>query len=302
VLVAGGTGFIGRALCARLADEGHEVIVWSRRASAAIPAGASTVVTTLAALAATGIDTVFNLAGAPIADRRWSAARKRLLVESRVRTTAGIVDWMRGSASRPRALISASAVGYYGEQGDRQISEDTAPTPGFSHELCAAWEREAMAAQSLGVRVCVVRTGVVLDRGGGALARMAPAFKLGLGGRLGAGTHHVPWIHRDDVVAIYLWLMNTQHASGAYNASAPNPVTNGELTRLLAATLHRPAFMVVPAGLLRLALGEMSELLLGSDRMLPVRLLQAGFQFRYPELATALRDIYARRSAAPGQD
>jgi uncharacterized protein len=296
VLITGGTGFIGRALCERLTYAGHEVIVWSRQAGSANCVGAPTLVTTLDALPAGSVQAVFNLAGAPIADQRWTASRKRLLVESRIHSTSAVVEWMRRTESRPQVLVSASAVGYYGEQGDREVTEETAPTPGFTHDLCAAWEREAMSAQSLGVRVCVVRTGVVFGRDGGALAKMAPAFKLGLGGRLGAGKHYVPWIHRDDTAAIFHWLMDTPGARGAYNASAPNPVTNAELTRILAAILGRPAFMAMPARLLTLLLGEMAELLLGSDRMIPARLLQAGFHFRYPELTPALRDIFARRS------
>jgi uncharacterized protein (TIGR01777 family) len=188
-------------------------------------------------------------------------------------------------------LLSASAVGYYGEQGDKIITEDTAPVRGFTHDLCAAWEAEARKAEALGTRVCLVRTGVVLDRDGGALAKMLPAFKLGLGGRLASGQHWFPWIHRDDMVSIYLWLLERSASTGAYNASAPNPVTNADFTRKLAAALGRPAIFPMPGVALQLLFGEMSEILLASDRMVPKRLLDEGFQFRYPQVGPALKAI-----------
>ena len=189
-------------------------------------------------------------------------------------------------------LVSASAVGYYGEQGDRPIVEDTPPTPGFTHDLCAAWEREAGKADALGVRVCVMRIGVVLDRSGGALAKMLPAFRMGAGGRLGAGRHYFPWIHRDDIAAIGQWLIESPQARGAYNCSAPNPVTNAEFTRALGKALGRPTVLPMPEAALKLLFGEMSELLLVSDRMLPKRLLDAGFEFRYPDIERALAAIF----------
>jgi hypothetical protein len=189
-------------------------------------------------------------------------------------------------------LVSASAVGYYGEQGDRLIVEDTPPTPGFTHDLCAAWEREAEKATALGVRVCVMRIGVVLDRDGGALAKMLPAFRMGAGGRLGSGQHWFPWIHREDVTAICRWLLENAGARGAYNVGAPNPVTNAEFTRALGRAIGRPTVLPMPEAALKLLFGEMSELLLVSDRMLPKRLLDEGFRFRYPELDQALAAIF----------
>lgn len=292
ILITGGTGFVGQALCPRLAAAGHEVVILSRRSSARPPKGVAAVVTQLDELTPAEFDGVVNLAGAPIGDARWTASRKRLLLESRVATTSGLVEWMRSSARRPHVLVSASAVGYYGEQGERTITEQTKPTPGFTHDLCAAWEREAEKAAALGVRVCTMRIGVVLDRGGGALAKMLPAFRLGAGGRLGSGRHYFPWIHREDIVAICQWLLENPRASGAYNASAPNPVTNAEFTRELARALGRPAVLPMPAPALKLLFGEMSELLLVSDRMVPQRLLAEGFKFRYPELDPALAAIF----------
>ncbi len=292
VLVTGGTGFIGRALCPRLADGGHEAVVLSRSADAVVP-GAARIVADLGALDAAGFDAIVNLAGAPIGDARWTESRKKLLVDSRVKTTRDLIDWIGRSDAPPGVLLSASAVGYYGEQGDRVVTEETSPTPGFTHDLCAAWEAEARKAEAHGARVCLVRTGVVLDRDGGALAKMLPAFKMGAGGRLGSGQHWFPWIHRDDMVSIYLWLLEHASSRGAYNASAPNPVMNAEFTRALGEVLHRPTIFPMPGKVLELMFGEMSELLLVSDRMVPKRLVEEGFQFRYPQLGQALKAILA---------
>lgn len=290
ILVSGGTGFIGEALCPQLAQDGHDVVVWSRQPDPKVAQGVK-VIQRLDQLTGPNPDTIINLAGASIADGRFTEARKRLLVDSRVDTARKLVEWMRGMESPPKALISASAVGYYGEQGDRIITEDTPPTAGFTHDLCEQWENEALKAESLGVRVCLVRTGVVLDRDGGALAKMLLPFKMGAGGRLGSGKHYFPWIHRADIVAIYHWLVANEQASGPYNASAPNPVTNAEFTRALGRALKRPTLFPMPEPVLRLLFGEMSELLLVSNRMMPKRLLDEGFEFRYPELKQALHDI-----------
>jgi uncharacterized protein (TIGR01777 family) len=298
VLVTGGTGFVGQALCPLLAEAGFEVVVLSRDADRPPPRGAGAVVADLGSLDAEDFQAVVNLAGAPIADARWTAARKRLLVASRVETTRQLVEWMKEGKRAPEALISASAVGFYGEQGDRPITEDTAPAPGFTHELCAAWEAEARKAEALGVRVCLARTGVVLDRHGGALAKMLPAFRLGLGGRLGSGQHYFPWIHLQDMAAVYAWLLQNRKARGAYNASAPNPVTNAAFTRALGRALGRPTPFPVPAAALRLMFGEMAGILLVSDRMLPHRLLREGFVFRFPELDDALAAIMESRPGA----
>lgn len=292
ILVTGGTGFVGQALCSQLAAAGHEVVILTRQANPRLPQGARSAATRLEELDAAGFDGVVNLAGAPIGDARWTESRKQLLLESRVGTTARLVEWIGRAKRRPQVLVSASAVGYYGEQGDRPIVEDTAPTPGFTHDLCAAWEREAEKATALGVRVCVMRIGVVLDRDGGALAKMLPAFRMGAGGRLGSGNHWFPWIHRADVAAICRWLLENNGTRGAYNAGAPHPVTNAEFTRALGRALGRPTVLPMPAAALKLLFGEMSELLLVSDRMLPQRLLDAGFKFRYPELDRALAAIF----------
>jgi uncharacterized protein len=292
ILITGGTGFIGQALCPRLQAAGHEVVILTRQSGARLPSGVSSAVTQLDEIDAAGFGGVINLAGAPIGDARWTPGRRKLLLDSRVETTAKVIEWMARAARRPQVLVSASAVGYYGEQGDRPITEETPPTPGFTHELCAAWEREAERATALGVRVCLMRIGVVLDRDGGALAKMLPAFKLGAGGRLGSGQHYFPWIHREDIAAIVQWLLENPQARGAYNAGAPNPVTNAEFTRALGRAIGRPTVLPMPEAALKLLFGEMSELLLASDRMLPKRLLDEGFQFKYPDLERALAAIF----------
>jgi uncharacterized protein len=296
VLITGGTGFVGQALCPRLVDAGHDVVILTRQSNARLPKGATSAVTRLDDLAPDEFGAVINLAGAPIGDARWTEQRKKLLLDSRVSTTSRLVEWIGRARKRPGTLLSASAVGYYGEQGDRPVTEETPPTPGFTHELCAAWEREAEKASALGIRVCIMRIGVVLDRDGGALAKMLPAFRLGAAGRLGAGRQYFPWIHREDMAAICQWLLESPKARGAYNASAPAPVTNTEFTAALGRALARPTMVNMPQAALKLLFGEMSELLLASDRMLPNRLLKEGFKFRYPDIDAALSAIFSRRA------
>jgi uncharacterized protein (TIGR01777 family) len=291
VLVSGGTGFIGQALCPRLASAGHEVIVLSRRSSPRLPSGAVRAVRSLDGLDASDFGGVINLAGEPIGDGRWTDSRRKLLLDSRLGVTRSIVDWIGGARGGAPVLVSGSAVGYYGEQGQREITEDTPPTPGFTHDLCAAWESAAGRATGMGARLCIARIGVVLERDGGALAKMLPAFRMGAGGRLGSGQHWFPWVHREDMAAILQWLLENPAASGAYNASAPNPVTNEAFTRALGHALGRPTVLPMPAAALKLLFGDMSELLLVSDRMVPRRLLQEGFRFRYPDLEGALAAI-----------
>jgi uncharacterized protein len=295
ILITGGTGFLGEALCPRLAAAGHEVVVLSRQAKPRLPGGVARSVRRLDDLQARDFDAVINLAGEPIADARWTESRKKLLLDSRVDMTSRLVQWMAASKARPAVLVSASAVGYYGDQGERPIDEDTPPAPGFTHDLCAAWEREALRAEPLGVRVCIARIGAVLDRGGGALEKMLPAFWMGVGGRLGSGRHFFPWIHRVDMVAILQWLVENPRARGAYNCGAPQPVTNAEFTRALGRAIRRPTVLPMPAAAIKLLFGGVAEILLGSQRMLPKRLLAEGFEFRYSDIDTALAEMFGRR-------
>ncbi|MCG3169137.1 MAG: Epimerase family protein [Pseudomonadales bacterium] len=292
-VITGGSGFIGHALCRRLAANGARLEVLSRdpaRAARALPAG-TRVVRRLDELARDEpLDAVINLAGEPIADARWSAARKQRLRDSRIALTDGLVDWMKGLSARPRVLLSASAVGFYGDQGDTIVRENGPAHPEFTHELCSRWEQSAQSARGLGVRVAIVRIGLVLGPGGGFLQRLLPAFRLGLGGPVGNGRQWMSWIHRDDLLALFDWLLARDELDGAFNATAPNPVTSREFARTLGRVLHRPAVLPLPAFALRAAFGEMSRLLLTGQRALPARAIDSGFTFRFPDLESALRD------------
>ncbi|MBB5863816.1 TIGR01777 family oxidoreductase [Xanthomonas sp. 3058] len=293
LLITGGTGFIGQALCPALLHAGHHVTVLSRdprRASRRLP-GISAVET----LDGVQADAVINLAGEPLAAGRWTDARKQRFRASRLGITGQLHAWIaqQPPEQRPSVLISGSAVGYYGERGEAPLTEADGAGNDFSALLCRDWEAEADTIAALGLRVSRVRTGIVLDRDGGALARMLPAFRFGGGGPFGDGRHWMSWIHRADMVALLLWLL--QHGqAGAYNATAPNPVTNAEFARTLAKVLHRPALLPLPAGVLRLGFGEMADLLLISQRVLPQRALDAGFRFQYVQLEAALRAILQR--------
>lgn len=293
ILITGGTGFIGRALCERLHQAGHELLVVSRspdRARALLPEGARAGRSALD-FVGDAPEAMVNLAGESIAAGRWTDQRKRAIVESRVEATRGVVELCGKLDAPPKVLVSASAMGWYGDQGDREVTEDTPPHPEFAHEICAVWEAEARKAKDHGTRVTIARIGLVLDQGGGMLERVLPPFKLGVGGRLGDGRQYMPWIHRHDMVRILEFLLEGDALTGPFNASAPTPVTNAEFTATLARHLKRPAFLPAPAAALKLAFGEMSRLLLTGADMRPARLLEAGFEFDYPTLDDALTDI-----------
>lgn len=297
ILLTGGTGLIGRALCRLWSAQGHQLVVWSRRPAevAALCSGARGIARLDELDAAQAPEVVVNLAGAPIADRPWTAARRRLLWDSRVALTRELVDWLATLAQRPRLLLSGSAVGWYGDGGERRLDEDSpAGREDFGSELCFAWEMEAQRAEELGVRVALLRTAPVLAPHGGMLARLLPAYRLGLGGRLGSGRQWMPWIHLDDEVGLIDFLVHHDDCRGPYNGCAPNPVRNAEFAATLARVLHRPALLPAPAGLLRLAFGEMSGLLLGGQHLLPRRTLEAGYRFRFPDLEAALVDLLDR--------
>ena len=294
ILITGGTGLIGRALCRYWLAQGHELLVWSRRLEQ-VPGLCGTSVRGVARLEELGeveLDAVVNLAGAPIADWPWTRRRKALLWDSRVHLTERLVEWLAGLARRPPLLISGSAVGWYGDGGEHLLREGDIPVVSdFASQLCIAWEESAQRAQELGMRVALVRTGLVLAREGGFLARLLPPFRFGLGGRIGSGRQWMPWIHLHDQVALIDFLLHQPNASGPYNACAPQPVRNAEFTRELARALHRPALLPVPAPLLRAGLGELAGLLLGGQQSVPERLLAEGFEFRFRELPQALADL-----------
>lgn len=292
ILITGGTGFIGSALSQHLVAKGHDVGVLSRKPEtvAKICGGSVKAVGGLAQLTpADGWQAIINLAGAAIFDARWTAERKQLIRDSRIKLTQALVEYMASMADKPAVFISGSAIGYYGDQGDQPLTESSSSRKDFSQQLCHDWEQAALAAEELGIRVCLMRTGLVIAPGGGLLQRMLLPFKLGLGGRLGTGRQWMSWIHRDDWIAIAEAMLDNPSMQGAYNATAPNPVTNEEFTQTLAHCLKRPALMPVPAWLLKPLLGEMSQLVLGSQRVLPERLLTQGFCFRYPELDQAIK-------------
>jgi uncharacterized protein (TIGR01777 family) len=297
VAVSGGTGFIGRALVERLCKEGHDVTVLSRSSSTSkLPSGAR-----LRAFQAdgadegalSGIEAVVNLAGAPIA-QRWSNAGKDRILQSRVQTTRALVK-AAIEAQSVRTFVSASAVGYYGASDDTPLDEDSPQGSDFLASVCGAWEHEAKSAAEAGIRTCVLRLGVVLHPEGGALKPLSTQFRLGAGGRVGSGRQYVSWIHREDVVSLFVFALGSPLAAGPYNGTAPNPVTNLELARALARALHRPAFLATPAFVLRAALGEMSMALLEGQRVLPKRTLAAGFRFEYPDLPRALERLLSDR-------
>jgi hypothetical protein len=291
VFVTGGTGFVGRALCASLAARGDTLTVLSRRANTAQQrAGVQlTPVTSPAQLRSIPTDAVINLAGLPIADRRWSEKRKKALYASRIDVTNRLIDALAQLQHRPRVLVSASAVGYYGDCGSQLVDEASKPHAEFTHELCAAWEQAALRAEELDIRVCIIRIGLVLGPDGGLLRRMLPAFRLGVGGKLGSGEQWMSWVHRDDLVRIIIYLLEHDTLRGAFNATAPGPLRNRDFTLALARQLRRPAAVSIPAVLLRLGLGEMSRLLLTGQRVLPKRLQGAGFEFRYEQIDQALQ-------------
>jgi uncharacterized protein (TIGR01777 family) len=297
ILITGGTGLIGRALCPALLQAGHQVTVLSRHPDSVTKKCGSSV-TPLSSLAewheGVTFDAIINLAGEPIIDAHWSTARKKLLWDSRVTLTQELVKRIAACTHQPSVLLSGSAVGYYGDRGDVPLDESASASTDFAAQLCAAWEAEAEHASQLGVRVCLLRTGLVLSSQGGVLHRMLLPFKLGLGARLGDGRQWMSWIHIDDYVAIVLKLLSTFEASGPFNMTAPHPVTNREFTTRLAAALHRPACFVAPARLLALILGPRKILLLGGQNVLPIKLLGLGFSFKYSRLETALQALLSR--------
>ncbi len=294
IFITGGTGLIGRRLCKALLAEGHELTVLSRN-PASVPVKCGAGVHALASLAewhpALSFDAVINLAGEPIIDKRWSAQRKQVLWDSRVTLTEELVRRIAAAEHKPSVLLSGSAVGYYGNGGDRMLDEAADTGEGFAAELCKAWEDAARIAEKLGVRVCLLRTAPVLSNDGGMLARMLPPFKLGLGARLGNGKQWMSWVHIEDYAAMVLRLLHDEQTHGPYNMAAPNPVTNAEFTATLAAVQRRPAFFVAPAALLKLAMGESASLLLEGQRALPRKMEAAHQRFAFPTLAEALRDI-----------
>ena len=291
VVVTGASGFLGARLVAALQAAGHQVTKLVRRRPAAAdelqwnPSGA------IDAAPFEGADAVVHLAGENITGR-WTEAKKGRIQNSRVRGTETVAAAIARAAQMPRVLVAASAVGYYGNRGDEILNELSPGGRGFLPEVCRQWEAATQAAVNAGVRVVNMRIGVVLDARQGALAKMLPPFKMGVGGVIGSGRQYMPWIAVDDLVSAFLFALDNPGVQGAVNAVAPNPATNAEFTRTLGRVLGRPTIFPMPAFVVKLAFGEMGEeLLLGGQRPMPVKLTNAGFRFRYPELEPALRAL-----------
>ena len=298
VFVTGATGFIGPHLVRRLADAGHQVFVLDRSPEKArpMPGGAVRVegdgtVSGAWQEEVSRCDAVINLAGITIF-QRWNARVKEQLTASRIDTTRNVVDALRARRGVSTRLLSGSAIGYYGSRGDETLNEGSVPAGDFMARMARDWENAALEAESLGVKVAVCRFGIVLGKNGGALGQMLPLFRLGLGSPLGAGKQWFSWIHVDDLVAGLIFLLQHEEVVGPVNLTAPEPVRNSEFTRALGKAIKRPTFLpAVPGLALRLALGQVAQVLVEGQRVLPDRLLKSGFKFRYPTLQDALRDL-----------
>lgn len=293
-LITGGTGLIGAALCRKLLSESHTVTVLSRQPEnvPSICGSKATGVKSLDEIASdTKIDAVINLAGAPIVEKHWTKARKLVIEQSRIDLTAELIDWLSAREDKPDCLISGSAVGWYGDGGSSVITEQSSYHDEYTYQLCEAWEQTALRAKPLGMRVCIVRTGLVLAAEGGFLSKMLVSFKMGLGAQLGNGEQFMPWIHINDIVNLFEFLVEKQHAEGVFNGCAPTPVNNKTFTKILAKQLHRPAFLTIPAWFLKMLLGEMSRLLLTGQQAIPEKAQALGFTFQYSDLKSAVADV-----------
>ncbi|QKF49861.1 TIGR01777 family oxidoreductase [Pseudomonas graminis] len=297
ILLTGGTGLIGRRLCKHWLAQGHQLTVLSRKPDEVARLCGANVrgIAHFDDIGTQHVDAVVNLAGAPIADRPWTRKRKILLWDSRITLTEQLVTWLERREQKPDVLISGSAVGWYGDGGERELDENAQPvSEDFASRLCIAWEETAQRAETLGIRVVLVRTGLVLADEGGMLQRLLPPFKMGMGGPIGNGRQWMPWVHIEDQIALIDFLMSRDDGRGPYNACAPSPVRNRDFAKTLASVLHRPSFMPMPAVALRVLLGELSILLLGGQRARPDRLQEAGFTFRFTDLRAALENLLGR--------
>lgn len=300
IVITGATGFVGRPLVEKLLSEGHEVTALVRdagQARARLPAKTNVVAWSMEGglpphpSLFEHVDIVYNLMGEPIAGARWTEARKRAIYESRVTGTKLLVKAFEACPTKPKVLVSTSAVGYYGDRGDEELDESSSGARDFLAEVCADWEAAAMTAEKLGMRVVCLRLGVVLGKGGGALQQMLPPFRLGLGGRLGDGRQWMSWIHLQDVVTLFAEAGHHANWRGPVDAVSPEPVRNADFTKALGHALRRPTIFPVPRVALKLLMGDMSQILLDSQRCHPKKAQADGFTFAYPKLDEALKDL-----------
>jgi uncharacterized protein (TIGR01777 family) len=296
ILITGGTGFIGSKLCTYLSNIGHNLTVKTRNPALLSPS--TKYVSYVQQLNENdSFDVVINLAGQPIADKRWSQVQKDKILNSRIDTTKQLIQFFNSTKHKPSVFISSSAIGYYGiEPTQNKITEVATGNDNgddsFSSQLCQQWEKCALEAEQLGIRTCLLRTGIVLGKGGGALKKMLLPFKLGLGGKIGSGKQWMPWIHMDDMIGLIDLCINNDNISGPINCTAPNPVTNLTFTEALANTLNRPAIFPMPAFMVNLLMGQMGqELLLSGKNIIPKKALKHGYQFKYEKLDQALGSI-----------
>jgi len=291
ILITGGTGFIGGPLCEELMREGHQLTLLTRQSLADTP-GCRYVAGLDAIDAAEQVDAVISLAGASLAARRWTPAYKREILASRLDTTRAVLQLIQRLEHKPQVLLSASAIGYYGHHGDEELDEAGSTTPGFAQDLCRQWEQLALTARDCGVRVCLLRLGVVLDSGGGAFAQMARPFSFGVANWLGSGSQWLSWVHRRDVVRAIQFLLQGAELAGPFNITAPQAVTSRGFSDAMKRHKRTLVSAPVPAPVLRLMVGEMAqELLLSGQRVVPAALQRAGFNFEFPRLDAALADI-----------
>ncbi|GJL56816.1 MAG: epimerase [Nitrospirales bacterium] len=304
IIVAGGTGFIGHHVCQHLIQNQHHITVVSRNSGQVRTHSSQdmTIVdwetlTKKTEQTTEGVDAFINLAGAPIADARWTSSRKQLLVDSRVETTRRLVEAIGRVSVKPRVLINASGIGFYGIDDGVTMSEASPRGEGFLAELCEKWEYEAHRAMELEVQVLCVRIGMVLGSDGGALSKMKTPFKLFAGGPVSPGTQKISWIHVHDLTRLMMWLLDTPNLSGPVNAVAPQCVSMNEFCKTLGHALHRPSWMPVPKFALNLLLGELSEMLTTGQHVVPHKIMQEGFHFMYPNLEQALQSLFGEKSS-----
>ncbi len=292
LLITGGTGFIGSALCSRLLKDNHNITILSRH-----PEIVKSPVTAIEAISQLTTDVFFdvviNLAGEPIVNKRWSSSQKQRILSSRIDTTKQLITFLTKVENKPKLLINGSAIGYYGIGNTNELIDEKSTGDGsFSSQLCQQWEEIALQAEAIGIRTCLLRTGIVLGKGGGALSKMLVPFKMGLGGKIGDGKQWMSWIHLDDLIGIILYCITHDNLTGAINGTSPSPVTNQVFSKTLGTVLNRPTIFPMPRIMVKLLMGQMGEeLLLSGKRIMPMKVSAAGYNFQYKTLKGALKNL-----------